>query len=136
MHTPETRQKFIQFRTQGWSYVRLAAELGVAKTTLVQWSRQLRVELQNQQTLEFDDLQSRLLGNRQGRANLLSERLAAVEGELRKRDLTALSTQSLYSLSASLRRQLDRTIGDHKFITPTKDIPADEQIDDVQQWKP
>src|SRR4051812_42793392 len=119
MHTPETRQKFIKLRTQGWSYTRLAAELSVAVSTLVEWSRQLRVELQNQQAIDCDDVKYRLLGPRQTRANLLSERLAAIESELRNRDLTTVSTQSLYSLSASLRRQIEQTIGDHKFIVPT-----------------
>ena len=136
MHTPETRQKFIKLRTQGWSYVRLAAELGVAVSTLIEWSRQLRCELQNQQAIESDDVKYRLLGPRQARANGLSEKLAAIEGELRKRDLTTVSTQGLYALSASLRRQIDQTLGNPNFMMPTKDIPADEPSDDVQQWKP
>jgi transposase-like protein len=42
MHTPETRQKFVERRAQGWSLVRLASELGVARSTLIEWSRQLR----------------------------------------------------------------------------------------------
>jgi hypothetical protein len=68
MHTPEIRQKFVERRAQGWSYARIGTELGVAKSTLVEWSRQLRFELQNRRALELDDLQERLLGPRQHRA--------------------------------------------------------------------
>ncbi len=136
MHTPEIRQKFIERRAQGWTLVRIASELGVAKSTLVEWSRKLRFELQNQCALELDDLQNRLLGPRQQRAAALAERLAGVENELRKRDLSQLSTPRLYALSVSLRRQIEQTIGDIRFVSPVKDIPGDEYIEEVQEWKP
>ena len=35
MHTPETRHKFVERRAQGWSLVRIAAELGVARSILI-----------------------------------------------------------------------------------------------------
>jgi hypothetical protein len=38
MKDQETVQKFIELRAQGWSFVRIAAELGVAKSTLTEWS--------------------------------------------------------------------------------------------------
>ena len=104
MHTPETRQKFVERRAQGWSLVRLAAELGVARSTLIEWSRQLRFEIQNQRAIELDDLRNRLLGSCQSRASVLAEKLGRVEEELRKRDLTAVSTRSLFDLSLALRR--------------------------------
>lgn len=44
MKDREIVQKFIQRRAQGWTYTR-ASELGVAKSTLVEWSRKFRFEL-------------------------------------------------------------------------------------------
>jgi len=136
MHTPEIRQKFIERRAHGWTLVRIASELCVAKSTLIEWSRQLRFELQNQCALELDDLQNRLLGPTQQRATALAERLAAVETELRKRDLSQLSTPHLYALSASLRRQIEQTIGDIRFASAIKDIPSGEYVEEFQEWKP
>ena len=136
MQTPEIRQKFVERRAQGWSFVRIAAELGVAKTTLVEWSRQLRFELQNQTAIEMDDLKNRLLGHRQHRATVLAEKLAAVEAELRQRSLSSVSTQGLYALSVSLQRQVESAIGDLSFVSPVKEIPGDEYVEEVQQWKP
>jgi|ERR1035437_508421 hypothetical protein len=136
MHTPETRQKFVEMRAQGWSFVRLATELGVAKSTIVEWSRQLRFEIQNQSAIELDDLKNRLLGHRQHRATVLAGKLAAVEDELRKRDLSSVSTHGLYALSTSLQRQIETTIGDLNFVTPVDKIPGNEYVEEVQQWKP
>jgi hypothetical protein len=47
MKDQETVQKFIELRAQGWSFVRIAAELGVAKSTLTEWSRKFRFEINN-----------------------------------------------------------------------------------------
>ena len=91
----ETVQRFIERRAQGWSYVRIAAELGVAKCTLVEWSRKFRFEINNRRALELDDLQNRVLGSVQSRVAVLSEKLSRVEEELRKRDLTQVPTARL-----------------------------------------
>ena len=135
MHTPETRQKFVERRAQGWSLVRIAAEFGVARSTLIEWSRQLRFEIQNQLAIELDDLRNRLLGSCQARASGLAEKLARVEEELRKRDLATLSTQRLFSLSLALRREIERETDGVCFVAPVKDIPGAEYIEQVQEWQ-
>src|SRR5512138_2637100 len=106
MHTPETQQKFIERRAQGWSFVRIASELGVAKNTLLEWSRKFRCEINNLRALELEDLHLRLLGTHQSRLSALAEQLARLEAELRQRNLTQVPTARLYSLADSLRRQL------------------------------
>ena len=136
MHSPEVRQKFIERRAQGWSLVRIASELGVTRSTLIEWSRQLRFQLQNQTAIELDDLRHGLLGPRQHRAQQFSQKLAVVETELAKRDLTTLSTMQLFQLAATLRRHILQETDGVKFVTPVKDIPNDEYIEEIQEWKP
>jgi hypothetical protein len=135
MHTPETQQKFVERRAQGWTYARIASELDVAKSTLIEWSRKFRFELQNRRALELDELQERLLGSRQARAARFAERLALVESELSQRTLADVSTARLYSLSEQLRRQIERETTDGVFVSPVKDIPSDEYVEEIQQWK-
>lgn len=134
MHTPEIRQKFVERRAQGWSLARIASELGVARSTLIEWSRQLRFEIQNHRTIELEELQDRLLGSRQARAAALSARLALIEGELKKRDLSQVSTRCLFSLSATLQGRIQREIGELSLAVPVKDIPGAEYIEEVQEW--
>jgi len=136
MHSPEVRQKFVERRAQGWSLLRIATELGVARSTLIEWSRQLRFQLQNQAAIELDDLQTRLLGPRQHRATALAEKLAIVEAELKKRDLAQLSTTQLFALAAGLRRQILHETDGIRFIAPVKEIPGDEYVEEVQEWRP
>jgi transcriptional regulator with XRE-family HTH domain len=136
MHAPEVRQKFVELRARGWSLARIAAELGVARSTLIEWSRQLRFDIQNQLAIELDDLQNRLLGPRQHRATVLAEKLSAIEAELKKRDLASLSTMQLHTLAQLLQRQILRETEGHKFVSPVKDIPDKEYVEQIQEWLP
>ncbi|MEY4387568.1 MAG: hypothetical protein RLY20_2851 [Verrucomicrobiota bacterium] len=136
MHSPELRQKFVERRAQGQPFKRIATELGVAKSTLIEWSRQLRFEIQNHRTIELDDLRERIGQSRPARVNTTLQQLARVREELAKRDLAQLSTARLFALEQSLQRQLDRDLDGGTFITPVKDIPAGEYVEEVQEWRP
>lgn len=136
MKDQETVRRFIELRAQGWSCVRIANELGVAKSTLVEWSRKFRFELNNQRALELDELRSRVLGTSQSRIEGLAEKLSRVEEELRKRDLATVPTSRLYYLAEALRRQIQRETDAVSFVTPVKDIPQDEYVEQVQEWHP
>jgi hypothetical protein len=134
MHTAETQQKFIQQRARGLSLVHIASELGVARSTLIEWSRKFRFEIQNQRAIELDDLRNRLLGSRESRASQYAARLATVEDELRKRDLSQLSTPRLFALADSLRRNIERETAATRFASPVKDIPNGEYVEEIQEW--
>ena len=136
MKDQETVQKFIELRSQGWSFVRIAADLGVAKSTLTEWSRKFRFEIQNRRALALDDLLDNVLGSVQARVTGLAEKLGRVENELRQRALTEVSTPQLYSMAASLRRQIERQTGPIRLVSPTKEIPNDEYVEQVQEWEP
>jgi hypothetical protein len=55
---------------------------------------------------------------------------------LAKRDIGTLTTGQLFSLVESLRRQIKCEIGPMAFTTPISQIPNDEFVDEVQDWKP
>src|SRR5262245_21176995 len=132
----ETVQKFMELRSQGWSFARIAAELGVAKSTLTEWSRKFRFEIHNRRALVLDDLQDRVLGTVQSRVAGLAEKLGRVEQELRQRGLAEVSTPQLYSMAASLRRQIERETRPIRLVTSTTSIPQEEYVDQVQEWNP
>jgi hypothetical protein len=132
----ETMDKFIELRAQGRSFVRIASDLGVAKSTLTEWSRKFRFEIHNRRALVLDDLQDRILGTVQSRVSALAEKLGKVENELRQRGLAEVSTSQLYAMAASLRRQIERETGPIRLVTPTNAIPKDEYVEEIQEWNP
>jgi hypothetical protein len=132
----ETQQRFILLRSEGWSFARIAAELKVSKPTLINWSRKFQYQIQNLRAIALEELQEQWLASRTDRIAALGQRLRKIEDELQKRDLSSVSTSSLYSLANSLRHQLHREIGPMQFSTSANDVPSDEYHDQAQDWRP
>jgi hypothetical protein len=136
MHPPETQDRFVELRVQGWTYRRLEAELKVSRPTLIAWSRKHQHLIENLRAIEREHLADNILASGAARLEALGEQLRAAEAELGKRDLTTLSTGRLLSHVESLRRQILRETGTMKFVSAVDHIPEDEYADRIQVWKP
>src|SRR5881227_3188220 len=106
MKDHETQQRFIELRSQGWSFNRIAAELNVSKSTLINWSRKFQFELQNLRAIELEALREKLIATTETRAKALTRQLEDVQIELQTRDLSKVSTGRLYSIARFLRREI------------------------------
>ena len=135
MKDQETVNKFIELRAQGWTYARLMVELNVSKPTLIAWSRKYQFEIQNLHAIELEALREKWLASTTDRVNALGEQLRRVESELARRDLAALTTPQLLSASRNLQRQIEQATGPLQFTIPLNDIPAEEQHEQVHDWK-
>jgi hypothetical protein len=135
MHTDQTIQRFIELRSQGWTFARLIAELNVSKPTLIAWSRKYQFQIQNLRAIELEALADKWLTSVSDRVNSLGEQLRRVESELAGRDMKDLSTSQLYLLARRLRRQIEQTAGPVQFACPVNEIPGDEFHDQVLDWR-
>ena len=135
MHDEQTVQRFIQLRSQGWPFARIATELNVSKPTLINWSRKHQFQIQNLRAVELEAVADQWLSSVSDRLNSLGEQLRKVETELATRDIKALSTPQLYAMARNLRRQIQQTAGPVQFTSPVRELPEDEYHDQVQDWK-
>ncbi len=135
MHDEKTVERFIQLRSQGWPFARIATELNVSKPTLINWSRKHQFQIQNLRAVELEALADKWLSSVSDRLNSLGDQLRKVETELAARDVKDLSTPQLYSMARNLRRQIQQTAGPVQFTSPVREIPDDEYHDQVQDWK-
>lgn len=136
MHDTQVQQRFIELRVKGLSFDKIAAELKVARNTLIQWSRKFQFEIQNLRAIEMESLREELIATREARAKTLAAQLKAVEEELARRNVAELSTARLFQLADSLRRQVLRETGDVRFSVPVGDIPNAEFNEHAQDWVP
>jgi hypothetical protein len=134
MKDAEIQQRFIQLRSQGWSFARIAQELSVSKPTLINWSRKFHFEINNARAIELEALQEQLVASREARVRELAAKLKLVEAELATRQLSEVSTPRLFSLAAALRREILRETGSVQFTQPVKEIPGEEYHEEVQDW--
>jgi hypothetical protein len=135
MKDQETIQKFVELRSQGWTYTQLMAELSVSKPTLINWSRKFQFQIQNLRAIELEALATKWLSPVTDRVNGLGQQLQKVETELAGREVKDLSTTQLYVLARQLRRQLQEATGAVRFASPVAEIPGDEFHEQVHDWQ-
>jgi len=56
MEILETKERFIELRAKGYSFDKIAKELGKAKQTLIDWSKELQDEVANRKAVELESL--------------------------------------------------------------------------------
>ena len=136
MHDDKTVQRFIDLRVKGWVFTRIAAELNVNKSTLIDWSRKHQQTIANLTAIERENRLHEYLATGEERMQKMGAQLRLVEAELAKRDLAALSTGRLLTLAESLQRRLRQEAGPMRFVSTVDNIPEDEYADRLQVWNP
>ena len=136
MHDDTIVQRFIELRVQGWVFTRIAAELKVARNTLIDWSRQHQHTIANLMAIERENRLHEHLASSEERMHKLGAQLRDAEAELAKRDLATLSTGRLLTHVESLQRRLQKEAGPMRFVSAVDQIPEDEYADRIQVWNP
>jgi hypothetical protein len=94
----ELKADFVQLRAKGLPYVRIAEQLGVAKSTLANWNAELEAQIASARALELEALQEVFFLLKEGRIRLLGEQLQRLRNELANRDLSSVPTDKLIEL--------------------------------------
>ncbi len=136
MADDKTIQQFIELRSRGVSFARIAEELGVAKGTLINWSRQHQHLIQNLRTIEWEQFVEQTLASKQERFKALSEQLRRLDTELARRDLADVPTPRLQNMAEQLRRRIERECGTLQFSAGIELSRDDETRPAIQDWKP
>ena len=98
MELLETKERFIELRAKGWSFDKIAKEIGKAKQTLIDWSKELQDEIANRKALELEVLYEKYYLLKESRLQTFGELLTKLREEVLKRPLTDVSTEKLLEL--------------------------------------
>ncbi|MCL5279628.1 MAG: helix-turn-helix domain-containing protein [Planctomycetes bacterium] len=98
MGKEEQKHQFLTMRAKGYSYARIARELGVSKGTLTAWNTELEGEVAKLRAVELEALQEEFFLLKEGRIRLIGEQLKAIQTEIGKRDLSKVNTDKLLEL--------------------------------------
>lgn len=124
----EVQQQFIELRAKGNSYDRIAGKLGISKGTLIEWSRQLSVDISNFRSVETDALLEKHKMAKSHQMEMYGTQLNKVRDELEKRDLSDVSTDKLLAMELKLLGAVNSTSGSVRFSSTdfVIDLPATE----------
>jgi hypothetical protein len=99
MKDQAVKEQFVEFRARGWSFYRIAKELKVSKQSLVNWSRELSLEIRNRRAIEHEALLEQYALTREGRIEFLGDLVKKLREELASRSLASVSTERLVDLT-------------------------------------
>lgn len=102
MHATSVKDKFVELRAQGKSFASIAEEIGVSKPTLIEWSREMREQIQNLHAIHDEALYEKYRVTKEHQLETLSRQLEAVEKELSHRALIDIPTDRLYGIMLKL----------------------------------
>lgn len=104
--TTTDQQQFIELRAKGFSYDNIASQLSVSKPTLIKWSKELELDIQNTRAVELDNLRKQYMITVEHRLKTLSEQLEKVTAAISKRDLSDVPTERLLLFQSRLLQQI------------------------------
>jgi len=98
METVKVKQRFIELRAKGYSYDKIAKELGKAKQTLIDWGTELQEEIANLKAMELEELYNKYFLLKEHRIQTFGELLDKMKKEVTNRDLSEVPTGKLLEL--------------------------------------
>lgn len=108
MENIETKNRFVELRAKGNSFSSIAETLGVSKQTLINWSKELKVEVSNLRVMEYDALLNQYKLSKEKKLECFGEMLQKIWVEMQNRDLTELSTDKLFTLYVKLNDSFEK----------------------------
>src|SRR5687768_9669196 len=94
MHSPETRQKFIELRADAHSIPHIASLLGVAQSTLRLWEKDDALEIAHLRCSYWQDAEDKVGITIEHRLRRMAEWIKGAEDELEKRHFDPRKTEA------------------------------------------
>jgi transcriptional regulator with XRE-family HTH domain len=127
MELIDTKQRFIELRAKGWSFDKIAKELGKAKQTLIDWSKDLQDEIANLKAMELEAIYESYYLLKENRLETFGGLLNKIKDEVLSRDLTDVPTDKLLDLFLKYNTQIKEEIIEPTYKTSLE--ITEERID-------
>ena len=121
-----TQEQFVELRAQGMSFAAIAERLGVAKSTLIAWSKDNKYEIGNLRQIHIEAMREKYRMGAERKVEMFAKQLDTVENELARRDMATVPTERLFDLLIKLTRELNLTTAPLSFTErPTEFLLED-----------
>ena len=110
METTELKERFIELRAKGCSFDKIAKEIGKAKQTLIDWSKELQEEIANRKALELEALYENYYLLKENRIQTFGAMITKIKEEVERRDLSDVPTDKLLELLLKYNSQVKEEI--------------------------
>ena len=117
MKDNKTKDRFIELRAQGLPLAKIAAKIGASKTTLVNWEREFKEEVDNLRAMELEALYDQYYLSTRKKVEFFGDTLGRIQLELETRNLSDIPTEKLFAMYAHFYREAERALPELMFRT-------------------
>lgn len=124
------QQKFILLRADGITFEAIAKEVGVTKSTLIQWSKLYQSEIEELQFHSFMAIKEAYSWSKKERYETLLKQLQKIDDGILNADLSEASLKDIFTIKNNIMAQLDgieRGVKTKAYVT-TKDILGNDEM--------
>jgi len=126
METVKVKQRFIELRAKGYSYDKIAKELGKAKQTLIDWGTELQEEIANLKAMELEELYGKYYLLKENRLQTFGELLEKIKKEVTTRNLSEVPTGKLLELLLKYEERINEEMIEPEYMNSSK-IQSEKQ---------
>jgi transposase len=106
--TKDEQEKFIELRARGYSFDKIATEIGVSKPTLIKWQEEFSKEIANLEFIDFQSILEQHRLNRRARVEEIASQLEKVIKAIEAKDLSTESLKDLLKMKDGLEESLEK----------------------------
>lgn len=122
-----TKEQFIELRARGYSFDKIASEIGVSKPTLIKWHGEFEKEIVNLRYIQVEGLLEKHGLIKQKKIEAFAEMLERTLEELRTRDLSEVPVKQLVEISKMIEVRLEKEM-EGLVYTGEEDNLLDQQL--------
>jgi hypothetical protein len=132
MEILETKHRFIELRAKGYSFDKIALELNKAKQTLIDWSKELKGEIEIRKATELELIYESYFLLKKSRLQSLGDLLLRIETEIGERSLSTIPTDKLLDIYLKYSNQIKEElepVNESKGREPITIIFTEPEVD-------
>lgn len=115
MKDNETKARFMELRAQGLPLAKIAAEIKVSKTTLVNWEGDLKEQIDNLRAIELEAMYDKYHLSTRKKVEFFGDILSRIQRELETRELSEIPTEKLFAMYAHFYREAQHALPELTF---------------------
>lgn len=120
MKSQEQKREFIRLRAEGKSLRAIEAEIGVSKSSLSEWEKELRAEIERLRAENLEELYSSYGMAKEARIRRIGDTLRRIDTALDEVDLSALSPEKLLDYKLKYQAALK-----DEYTAPAADVSGE-----------
>lgn len=105
-HPLEKMEKFVELRAAGEAFDGISRKLGVAKSTLIEWSKKFKPQLKEAEDSRIDHLRRKFSVSQVRRIENLGSFYTKIQKEIMSRELKNIPTERLLDLALKFQAAL------------------------------